>query len=181
MQAIAPKLETERLILRGPQESDLDQYAAMMADEDVVRFIGGCVMDRADAWRNMAMVAGHWHFRGFGFFALEEKATGHFVGRVGPWMPESWPDYEIGWTLNKNAWGKGFATEAAVAAIEWSFAERSDLRRVISIIDENNLASQAVAARIGETQTDETFEYKGGRYPIWAVTRTAWEAGAALC
>lgn len=166
-----PTLETDRLILRGLTDADLDAYAGMMADPEVVRYIGGETMDRADAWRNMATVAGHWQLRGFGFFALEEKASGDFVGRVGPWMPEGWPALECGWTLAKPAWGKGYASEAARRAIAWIFEQKPDLTRIISVIHEDNVNSQGVARRIGETKTDEIFTYKGGRYPIWAMSR----------
>ncbi len=171
------QLETDRLILRQLTNNDLDRYAEMMADEDVVKFIGGKVLGRADAWRNMAMVNGHWSLRGFGFFALEEKASGEFVGRVGPWRPESWPALEVGWTLSKHAWGKGYATEAAHAAIDWIFAQKPDLTEVISIIHDDNIPSQNVASRIGEQKTDRLFNYKGDNYPIWALSRAAWEAG----
>src|SRR5438132_1808235 len=77
-------LETERLLLRPFRDTDIEPYAAMCADPDVMRYVGDRgVLSRDDAWRQMAMLAGHWHLRGFGMWALEERATGVFIGRVG--------------------------------------------------------------------------------------------------
>ncbi|WP_306251587.1 GNAT family N-acetyltransferase [Parvularcula sp. IMCC14364] len=169
-----PQLETDRLILRALKESDLDSYADMMADDEVAGFIGG-TLNRDDSWRYMATIIGHWQWRGFGFFALEEKSTGQFLGRVGPWQPEGWPGLEVGWTLARHAWGKGYATEAAAATINWIFAQRPTLTRIISVIDDKNLNSQAVARRLGEEKTEEIFYFKEYVLPVWAVSRAAWE------
>ena len=76
-------------------------------------------MTRSEAWRNMAMVLGHWQLRGFGLWAVEEQERGVLAGRVGCWQPEGWPGLEIGWTLRRSFWGMGYATEAARAALEW--------------------------------------------------------------
>ena len=110
-----PTLETERLILRAiDPERDLDAWAAAMADEETVRYIGGKTMNRAESWRNMAMGMGHWDIRGYGFFSVEEKATGRWVGRGGPWFPEGWPEPEIGWLLMDGYERRGYATEGAI-------------------------------------------------------------------
>ena len=85
-------IETERLILREiDPERDFEAWARSMADENTVRYLGTRPMSRAEAWRSMAHVIGHWKIRGYGFFSLESKATGEWVGRVGPWNPEGWP------------------------------------------------------------------------------------------
>ena len=103
-----PSLETERLRLRAFTAHDFEPYAAMMADEAVTRFLGdGRPLARVDAWRQMAMFAGHWLLRGFGVWAVEERATGAFIGRIGCFEPEGWPDFEIGYTLARPAWGRG--------------------------------------------------------------------------
>ena len=116
------RIETPRLILRTIDPArDFEGWARLMADERSVQFIGGKVMDRALAWRNMAAVIGHWQMRGFGFFSVEDKATGEWVGRVGPWYPEGWPAPEIGWSIRRDHWGKGYATEAGRASIEYAF------------------------------------------------------------
>lgn len=143
-----PRLETPRLILRGVDaERDFDAWAAMMADEETARFIGG-VQERAAAWRSMCSVLGHWQVRGFGFFAVEEKASGAFIGRIGPWFPEGWPAPEVGWTLRREFWGRGYATEAASAALDWVF-DRLFWESAIHIIEPANAPSLAVAARLG--------------------------------
>ena len=117
---IGTTLETERLILRPPVEADLDGWAALHADEDSARFIGG-PLERAAAWRAMAAMTGSWWLRGLGMFSVVEKATGRWIGRLGPWQPEGWPGTEVGWGLRREAWGRGFATEGAAAAIDWAF------------------------------------------------------------
>lgn len=147
-----PILETPRLILRSFKETDLDQYAEMCADPEVMRFIstGGKVLSRAESWRNMAMVIGHWTLRGYGLWAVEEKASKLMIGRVGLWQPEGWPGLEVGWTLLKSAWGKGYATEAGKASINYGF-EVLKQPSLISLIDPKNYASQKVATRLGMT------------------------------
>src|SRR5437868_1248835 len=109
-------LETDRLILRMFRESDLDAYAEMCGDAEVIKYLGGVPMTRSEAWRNMAMVLGHWQLRGFGLWAVEDRHSGVLVGRVGCWRPEGWPGLELAWTLRRAFWGRGYATEAARAA-----------------------------------------------------------------
>ena len=72
-------------------------------------------------WRNAAVMAGHWALYGFGMFAVEEKSSGCYVGRVGPWCPPGWPGVEVGWGIAKEFRGKGYAVEAARASIDWAF------------------------------------------------------------
>ncbi|MEL7296891.1 MAG: GNAT family N-acetyltransferase [Pseudomonadota bacterium] len=152
---VAPRIETERLILREiDPERDFDAWASAMADEETVRYIGGKVMDRAIAWRSMATVIGHWQIRGYGFFSVEDKATGQWVGRVGPWFPEGWPEPEIGWTIMREHWGRGFATEAGAACIEY-VRDTLGWSQVIHAILEGNLGSAAVAEKLGSHKLRE--------------------------
>ena len=142
-------IETERLILRTiDPERDFEPWARAMADERVVRFTGGQVMDRALAWRNMAAIIGHWTIRGYGFFSVEEKATGQWVGRVGPWNPEGWPEPEVGWTIAPEFWGKGYATEAGRASIRYAY-DTLGWDRVVHVILKGNAQSVAVAKKLG--------------------------------
>jgi RimJ/RimL family protein N-acetyltransferase len=171
-----PRLDTPRLMLRAFTEHDLDAWAAVMADADVARYIAPAPMTRDESWRSMAAALGHWMLRGYGTWAVEVKATGEMVGRVGMINPEGWPGLEIGWTLGKAAWGKGYATEAAEAAIRYAFLTQP-VDRLISCIDPDNAPSQKVAVRVGETRGERTALHVGGKdYPvdIWAITRAEW-------
>ncbi|HWJ23865.1 MAG TPA: GNAT family N-acetyltransferase [Gemmatimonadaceae bacterium] len=164
-----PRLTTDRLLLREFVARDFEPYAAMMADAEVTRHLGdGRPLSRADAWRQMAMFAGHWALRGFGVWAVEERATGAFVGRIGCFEPEGWPGFEIAYTLARQAWGRGYAREAAAAALDYA---RTTLgrERIISIIRPANAASIRVARALGAT-SGETVDFFGGpavlyRYP----------------
>jgi RimJ/RimL family protein N-acetyltransferase len=141
------RLETERLTLRMFRESDLDDYAEMCGDADVMKYLGGAVMSRSEAWRSMATVLGHWQLRGFGLWAVEKRDTCEMVGRVGCWQPEGWPGLEIAWTLRKQFWGQGYATESARAALEVAFL-RLRQTHVISMIHAQNQPSIRVAQRL---------------------------------
>jgi RimJ/RimL family protein N-acetyltransferase len=121
-----------------------------MADEETMRFIGGQVMDRALAWRNMATVIGHWSIRGYGFFSVEHRETGAWLGRVGPWYPEGWPAPEIGWTIAREHWGHGYATEAARTSLDYAF-DTLGWTRVVHVILQGNTRSAAVARKLGST------------------------------
>ena len=162
-------------MLRPPIEDDLDGWARLMADEESSMFIGG-PMPRASAWRSMAAMAGSWHLKGFGMFSVIEKASGAWVGRLGPWQPEGWPGTEIGWGLLREAWGKGYASEGALRTMAWAFEE---LRwtDVIHCIGPKNNASAAVAARLrsrkrGEGKLPPPFE--ASRVDIWGQSAGEW-------
>ncbi len=147
------ELETDRLKLRMWRESDLDDYAALSADPEVMRYLGGKGFSRGDAWRSMAFFMGHWQMRGYGHWAVESKETGRMIGRIGFLNPEGWPGFEIGWTLARHAWGKGYAIEGARAALRYAFTTL-DKPHVISLIHPDNAASIRVAERLGERRED---------------------------
>jgi len=140
-------LETRRLHLRPPAAADFEPWAAMLADPEVARFIGGA-QNRYGAWRNLAMMIGAWELSGFGMFSVLEKASGRWIGRVGPWQPEGWPGPEIGWALRRDAWGHGYATEAARATMAWARAALG-WRRAIHLVHPDTHASRVVAERLG--------------------------------
>jgi RimJ/RimL family protein N-acetyltransferase len=117
----------------------------MAADPEVMEYVGG-PLDRAGAWRQMAVHAGHWVLRGYGNWILE--ADGRMVGRTGLWRPVGWPGLEVGWTLAREAWGRGYATEAGRAAMEWAWSELR-LPGLISVIRPENSRSIRVAERLG--------------------------------
>ena len=97
----------------------------------------------------MAMLLGHWELRGFGMWALEERSSGRFIGRVGLHCPEGWPDREIGWALARPFWGRGFAFEAAQVALGYAFGTLG-WPRVVSLIDPSNTRSIRLADRRGQ-------------------------------
>ena len=164
-------LETERLILRMWREDDYETYARMCADPEVMRYIGGQITDRTEAWRHMAALVGHWQLKGYGHWAIEEKASGQLAGRVGFLYPAGWPDFEIGWILGKEFWGKGYATEGARKALDYAFSEL-DRKHVISLIHPENRASIRVADRLGE-KPEGTAEVLGIPVIIYGVDRPA--------
>lgn len=144
------ELETDRLKLRMWRETDLDDYAALTSDPLVMRFLPpGTPFTRGDAWRSMAFFIGHWHLRGYGHWAVEEKSSGRMIGRIGFLNPDGWPGFEIGWTLAHHAWGKGYATEGGSRALRYAF-EDLDQPHVISLIHPENTPSMRVAERLGE-------------------------------
>lgn len=143
-------LKTERLLLRHFCSSDLDAYAEMCGDPEVMRYIGnGMPLSREDSWRNMALIVGHWQLRGYGLWAVELQETGDMVGRVGIWNPEGWPGMEVGWMLRRAYQGNGYAIEAARASLGYAFTEL-DQSHMISLIQPGNAASIRVAERLGE-------------------------------
>jgi len=169
-----PILKTKRLILRGFRESDLDAYAEMCADEEVMRYIGtGKLLSRAESWRSIAAIIGHWFLRGYGLWAVEEQQSGEMIGRIGCWKPEGWIGLEIGWCLRRAFWGHGFATEAGKASIDFAFTKLQQ-SHVISLIRPDNAASRRVAEKLGEELEGKT-EVSGNEAVIYGISREEWE------
>jgi len=153
--------ETDRLILREIDiEADLDRWCEMMSDEDIVRYIGGETLDRAQCWRQMATIIGHQKVRGYGFWSVIEKSSRRFVGRVGPWFPEGWPEPEIGWTIMKDSQRQGYAHEAGRACIDYVF-DTLGWTRCIHVIDKDNIGSIKTAESLGSQRLYE-IERLGG-------------------
>ena len=150
-----PRLETPRLRLREFRPDDFESYAVMMADPEVARFLSdGHPLSRYDAWRQLAMFAGHWTLRGFGVWAVEERATGAFAGRIGCFEPEGWPGFEIAYSLARPFWGRGYAREGAAAALRYARTELGR-DRILSVIRPGNVASIRVAESLGATLDGE--------------------------
>ncbi|MEO1252048.1 MAG: GNAT family N-acetyltransferase [Pseudomonadota bacterium] len=169
-------IETERLEMRAFAPGDVEAHIKMMQDPKTASFLTptGEPREYGDEWRAAASYLGHWAIRGYGFFSVFEKSTGDWVGRVGPWQPGGWPGLECGWSIVSSRWGKGYAPEAAVAAIRWTFDQFPDLPRIISVIDPSNKNSQAVARKIGEAKTKEVFGFWGHGLEVWAADRKVW-------
>ena len=170
------RIDTERLTLRLPQVADFDRYAELIADEDACRHIGGHLA-RGAAWRKFLQMPGAWALQGFAMFSLEEKASGRWVGQMGPWRPDGWPGNEIGYVLHRDAWGKGYATEAGVATIDWAFANLG-WDDFIHCISPENLASKKVAQRLGSTLLREGRVLPApadeAHVEVWGQTRAQW-------
>ena len=173
-------LETARLRLRPWQHSDMAPYTAMLSDPGTARFItvdGKPVVDEMTGWRHTVVMAGHWVIHGAGMFVVEEKSSGQFAGRVGPWRPPGWPGFEVGWGIAKEFRGKGYAVEAARASIDWSFATY-DIDRIVHCIDRENVGSQGVARRLG-AKTEGEIELFGHVADVWVTKRETWKAHQA--
>ena len=163
-------LETARLKLRLFAEKDLDALAAMYADAETMRYIGeGKTFNRGETWRAISSMLGHWLLRGYGMWAIELKGTGEMIGRAGFIYPEGWPGFELGWMVAKPFWGRGYATEAAEAALDYAQREL-DKSRVISLIRRDNLPSIRVAEKIGARFESEV-ELLGAPALVYATTR----------
>lgn len=148
-----PSVETPRLLLRRFRLADLDAYAAMCADEEVMRYIGsGGTVERDVAWRHLALFLGSWALVGHGMWAIERRSDGALIGRAGYLDPEGWPGCELGWLLARDAWGQGYAFEAAQAALDFGRRELG-LSDVISLIRPDNARSVALAERLGARDT----------------------------
>jgi RimJ/RimL family protein N-acetyltransferase len=168
-----PTLTTERLRLRGIRGSDFEDYAALYADPEVVRFIGtGETWDRGRAWRHMAFAVGHWQLEGTGIWVAEAKSSGEFAGVVGFWEPATWPGFELAYHLARHAWGQGYATEAAKVALAHAFLVWQR-EHVISLIDPKNLPSIRVAERIGE-RLEGSIDHLGRPMLLYGLDRTTY-------
>ena len=139
--------ETHRLLLRQWEARDFEPYADYYADEKTARYVGG-VSDRDQAWRRMAALIGHWALRGYGYWAVEERESGRFVGGVGLWRSEGWPELELGYWLVPQMYGKGYATEAGAEARDFAF-DVVGSESLVSYIDPDNEPSKRVAERLG--------------------------------
>jgi RimJ/RimL family protein N-acetyltransferase len=175
---VAP-IETERLVLRGwDVGADLDAYAAICADPEVMRFIGdGSPLTRAESAERLRTFEAMWQERGFGLYAVELAKTGELIGFTGlavpEFLPEILPAVEIGWRLARPQWGQGYATEAARAALAFGF-DRVRLERIVSVHTVGNEASANVMRKIGMHFDRETIHPGNGRaVRVYAIDRPA--------
>jgi RimJ/RimL family protein N-acetyltransferase len=155
----APVIETERLRLRPHHKNDLKACELMWSDPGVNRYIGGRVSTEQEVWARIMTYLGHWLLQGYGYWAVEEKATGNFIGELG------FADFkrdidsslkgipELGWVLTPSAQGKGYATEGVLAAVEWGNAHFARTRTTC-MIEPANLQSIRVAEKCGYRQVE---------------------------
>jgi RimJ/RimL family protein N-acetyltransferase len=142
-----PRLETDRLILRGPEASDFEAYCTFLTDP--VRAEGfGVEKNRPKAWRWFALNIGHWALHGYGYFTIEDKESGAPCGLTGIWNPEGWPEPEIGWVVFEGFEGRGIAREAATRARQWAYDDLGMTTLTSNIVPGND-RSIALAERLG--------------------------------
>ena len=181
MAELGPTLTTERLLLRPPVQADFEPWAACMADPEAQRYLGGA-QPASLAWRAMATMTGAWPLCGFSMFSVIERESGRWIGRIGPWRPEGWPGAEVGWGLARDAWGRGYATEAAIACMDFAF-DRLGWDEAIHTIDPDNAASIRLAERLGSTHRGPArlpAPHEGSRVEVWAQTAAHWRARRRL-
>lgn len=146
-----------------------------MADPECARFIGG-VLPKPTSWRVVMQMAGAWELTGISMFSVIEKERRVWIGRIGPWQPYGWPGTEVGWALHRDAWGKGYAVEAAAACIDYAF-DTLGWSEVIHCINPENAPSQAVARRLGATilrTATLPAPFAHEHVDIWGQSREAW-------
>jgi ribosomal-protein-alanine N-acetyltransferase len=143
---MTPAPETERLRFRQFTEGDVEGYYEFFADP-VTQMIYP-LMNRGLVWREIAKILGHWKIRGFGQWALEDKASGRFVGFTGLWFPGDFDDVEVGYGLHPAFRGRGYALEAARRALDYGYSEHN-FQRIVSYIQPINQLSIRVAEKLG--------------------------------
>ncbi|MBO0764166.1 MAG: GNAT family N-acetyltransferase [Hyphomicrobiaceae bacterium] len=161
---MVPVLDTERLRLREWREADLPAFVAFYADASTGRFLTAPT-NPGEAWRRIALHVGHWSLRGYGAWALEEKASGQWIGYCGLWSPHGWPEPELMWGLAPAARGRGYATEAAHRARDFAYGQLG-WTTAISCIVPDNIASQRVARRLGAS-LERSIELNGRPHGIY--------------
>lgn len=171
----APRIETERLILREFRVDDLDAHAATLGDEEIMRHIGGKPLNREDSWRRLLMGIGMWSLVGMGPWAVERKSDGRMVGHCGffQFHREMTPlivgEPEMGWIFDRSVHGQGIAFEACQAALVW--AEREiGANSYPAIIDLDNAASMKLAERLGFVRQDDA-QYRGSMIAFYRRPR----------
>ncbi len=168
-------IETARLILRPTAEADFERWCDFHTDPATMRFIGG-VKTASETWRIMMTCAGAWSLTGAAFFSVIEKETGQWIGRIGPWAPYQWPGNEVGWSLHRDAMGKGYALEASAASMDYA-VDVLGWDDIIHTIDPANEASIKIAARLGSTNRGPGRlppPFEAARVDIWGQTAAEW-------
>lgn len=166
MTFIAPEhIETPRLLLRQFKEADWQDLHNYYSSPEATQFTVGRAFTEGETWRTLCSMIGHWQLRGYGPYAIEEKASGTVIGTAGFWYPNDWPEPEIKWALSPDYWGKGFASEAARAVQKVALLCFPD-KPLISFIHGDNKASIQLALAVG-AELEQEVEFRGGHWHIY--------------
>lgn len=169
------ELLTARLLLRRWRDDDLEPYARVCADPEVMRYLGGKPYDRRQSDEQLRNFVQHWTDHGFGLWAVEHRDTASFIGFVGLTTHTWWPGVEVGWRLDRAYWNQGLASEGAAASLEYGFTELA-LDRIISITEPGNLASQRVMEKNGLTyEQHAVLPHNAVEVVIYGIDRGEWE------
>ena len=171
-----PEIVTPRLLLRGWREGDVERMAVIYSDPEVVRFLRP--LDLEGTRQQLRRFVDHWQEHGFGLWAVQERETGRLIGRVGLLYHDDWTatphDAEVGWTLDRSTWGRGFATEGGAAALRYGF-ETMPMGRIISIAHRENVASWRVMEKLGLQREGET-DWRDNPVVWYAISRAEWSS-----
>lgn len=167
-------LETERLILRKFEEADADAVFAMRSDPELMRYIREPSNDREESVKWIGLTSSLLDTEEIGIFAVVEKATGEFAGWCGTWKIPETGEIEVGYAIAKNSWGKGFATEAATATVEYAFSKLG-LDRIVAVARPDNEASINVMKRLGMKYV-RTGEFYARELVQYAIEKEEWDA-----
>jgi RimJ/RimL family protein N-acetyltransferase len=172
MELLVPQqLESKRLLLRQFADRDWQDLHQYFSDPEATLFTHGRALTEGETWRVMCSMIGHWQLRGYGPYAVEEKASGSVLGTVGFWYPNDWPEPEIKWGLAQRHWGQGFATEAA-RLVHAAGREHLPDYALISLIHDDNKASIGVALAIG-ARRERSIDYEGEPHGVYRHKTTA--------
>ena len=162
---VPTQIQSDRLILRMPEENDWQDLHAMYSNPECTKYTLQRTLTEGESWRMLATLIGHWHLRGYGPYSISLKSGSPVMGLVGLWFPNDWPEPEIKWTLAQEYWGQGIAKEAANSVWEMASKHFPDLH-LISLILPDNDSSKGLAVSLGATLEKE-LDFRGGRAEIY--------------
>jgi RimJ/RimL family protein N-acetyltransferase len=171
MSSFPHQIQTARLTLRQFLHDDWKFMHEHYSDLECTKFTFRRALTEGESWRAMCSMVGHWQIRGYGPFAVEERATGNVIGAAGLWYPNDWPEPEIKWALSRRFWGKGFASEA-VRAVQLPALLQFEGKPPISFINVENVPSMNLAVAVG-AKLEKTVEFRGSPWHVYRHPRAA--------
>ncbi|KLL09983.1 GNAT family N-acetyltransferase [Protofrankia coriariae] len=171
---VVPTVVTDRLILRCWRPADIDPYAAMNADEETMRYLNG-PFDRAGTERLVTHLAGMWVLLGYGMWAVEDKATGEFLGRAGLYYADGWPGVEVAVSIRRDRWRQGLGTEAIRTALDYGFAALGE-DELVTVTDQGNIGANGIARKLGMSFRKIATVGPWRDNNVYAISRETWAA-----